>query len=411
MPSRAATKTVFSPAIVPATSSSAALSIASASGAAKPAGVAITSSWPAAFIPLTQRRSAEASCSSRSRSAGARQRVDEPAVAVSHLHEPELGDVARDRRLHRVEALLAQRRRHLRLRRELLLLDEPQDRALPLVLRRHASTSRRSSIAVVGLLRRDRQRRRDPQRRLARGADEQAVLERRGRDRERRAAELDREQQAGAADVLERRLEARADLAHVREQVVVDRVDHGAGRGAGDGVAAEGRGVVARDEAARLAVGDEQRADRQAVREPLRERDRVGPHARVLPGEERAGAADPGLHLVEDEHRLELVGERARPLERLVRRAAARRPRPGSARGRSRPCRAPTASASVSGVAKRTPGTSGSNGARFAGWPVIESAPIVRPWNEPSSATSPVRPVALRAHLIAASTASVPELQ
>ena len=71
----------------------------------------------------------------------------------------------------------------------------------------------------------------------------------------------------------------------------------------------------------------------------------------------------------------------------------------------------PTASASVSGVAKRTPGTSGSNGARFAGWPVIDSAPIVRPWNEPSSATSPERPVALRAHLIAASTASVPELQ
>jgi len=42
---------------------------------------------------------------------------------------------------------------------------------------------------------------------------------------------------------------------------------------------------------------------------------------------------------------------------------------------------------------------------------VIESAPIVRPWNEPSSATSSVFPVDLRAHLIAASTASVPELQ
>ena len=42
---------------------------------------------------------------------------------------------------------------------------------------------------------------------------------------------------------------------------------------------------------------------------------------------------------------------------------------------------------------------------------MIESAPIVRPWNEPSSATSPVFPVDLRAHLSAASTASVPELQ
>ena len=51
---------------------------------------------------------------------------------------------------------------------------------------------------------------------------------------------------------------------------------------------------------------------------------------------------------------------------------------------------APTCSASVSGVAKRAPGTSGSNAARFAGWPVTESAPSVRPWNEPSSATTSV---------------------
>ena len=57
------------------------------------------------------------------------------------------------------------------------------------------------------------------------------------------------------------------------------------------------------------------------------------------------------------------------------------------------------------------PGTSGSNAARFAGWPVTESAPSVRPWNEPSSATISVLPVALRAHLIAASFASAPELQ
>ena len=54
---------------------------------------------------------------------------------------------------------------------------------------------------------------------------------------------------------------------------------------------------------------------------------------------------------------------------------------------------------------------SGSNGARFAGWPVTASEPSVRPWNEPSSATTFVLPVALRAYLIAASFASVPELQ
>ena len=62
-------------------------------------------------------------------------------------------------------------------------------------------------------------------------------------------------------------------------------------------------------------------------------------------------------------------------------------------------------------MANRTPGTSGSNGSRFAGCPVTDSAPSVRPWNEPSSATRPVLPVALRAHFSAASTASVPELQ
>ena len=63
------------------------------------------------------------------------------------------------------------------------------------------------------------------------------------------------------------------------------------------------------------------------------------------------------------------------------------------------------------GSAKRTPGTSGSNGARFGGWPVAASAPKVRPWNEPSSATTPGFPVALRAYLSAASIASAPELQ
>ena len=42
---------------------------------------------------------------------------------------------------------------------------------------------------------------------------------------------------------------------------------------------------------------------------------------------------------------------------------------------------------------------------------MTESAPNVRPWNEPSSATNSVRPVALRAHLSAASIDSAPELQ
>ena len=63
------------------------------------------------------------------------------------------------------------------------------------------------------------------------------------------------------------------------------------------------------------------------------------------------------------------------------------------------------------GGTKRTPGTSGANGARFAGWPVADSAPSVRPWKPPSRATTPAFPVALRAYFNAASIASAPELQ
>src|SRR5207237_488230 len=55
--------------------------------------------------------------------------------------EPELCDVARDGRLHGVDPLLAERRRHLDLRRERPLLHQAQDRSLSLELRRHAATS------------------------------------------------------------------------------------------------------------------------------------------------------------------------------------------------------------------------------------------------------------------------------
>ena len=55
------------------------------------------------------------------------------------------------------------------------------------------------SMREVGLLLRDRERRREPERGVAGGADEQVVLERGVGDRPGRAAELDREQQPGAA--------------------------------------------------------------------------------------------------------------------------------------------------------------------------------------------------------------------
>src|SRR5205085_3316619 len=68
-------------------------------------------------------------------------RVHELPVRVPHLPEPELRDVPRDGRLHGVDPLLAERRRHLGLRRQRLLLHQTQDRPLSLELRRHAATS------------------------------------------------------------------------------------------------------------------------------------------------------------------------------------------------------------------------------------------------------------------------------
>ena len=63
------------------------------------------------------------------------------------------------------------------------------------------------------------------------------------------------------------------------------------------------------------------------------------------------------------------------------------------------------------GRANAMPGTSGPKPSHFDGCPVADSAPSVRPWKPPSSATMRVRPVALRAILSAASFASAPELQ
>ena len=78
------------------------------------------------------------------------------------------------------------------------------------------------------------------------------------------------------------------------------------------------------------------------------------------------------------------------------------------------PVSGPTAAASEAssfGRANVTGPGSGSNACRFAGCPVTAKAPRVRPWKEPSSAATACLPVALRAYLRAASTASAPELQ
>ena len=241
----------------------------------------------------------------------------------------------------------------------------------------------------VGLLVRDRERRREAERGVAGRPDEQVVLERRVRDRPGGPAELDREQQPGAAGAVDPGLAAGAPISRTwarRSSSIVSTTAQAAAQL--HGVAAEGRGVVAGHEAGRRVVGDEQRADREPVREPLRERDRVGPDPARCQAKNSPVRPTPVCTSSKTSSASLSSASCARLLERLRSRAAARRPRPAPARARSRRVRARRRRRASRGSRTARPGTSGSNGARFAGWPVIESAPIVRPWNEPSSATS-----------------------
>ena len=74
--------------------------------------------------------------------------------------------------------------------------------------------------------------------------------------------------------------------------------------------------------------------------------------------------------------------------------------------------RSVTAARSASGSLGTTtkPGTSGANGACLDSCGVAESAPYVRPWKAPSTTTTSPPGRARRTSLIAASTASAPEL-
>jgi hypothetical protein len=72
----------------------------------------------------------------------------------------------------------------------------------------------------------------------------------------------------------------------------------------------------------------------------------------------------------------------------------------------------PTASRTAPGSFGSTtkPGTRGANGACLDSCGVADSAPYVRPWNAPSKTTISPPGRALRTSLMAASTASAPEL-
>ena len=143
---------------------------------------------------------------------------------------------------------------------------------------------------------------------------------------------------------------------------------------------------------------------------PLARATRSGRTPERLEREERSGATDPGLHLVEAEERRELGrGGHERLLERDDASLAEHRleqDQPDLVVDR-RPQRVD--------VVRRDEANAGDERlererASRAGRST-ESAPSVRPWNPPSSATTPGLPVALRAYLSIASIASAPELQ
>ena len=102
--------------------------MASASGVAYPAGVfgdegvgRLDEERPA---PERRRQGVEAVEVAR-----AGQRVDEASVVSTRLHEPELVDVARDRRLDGVDAVVAECFDELDLRGDVALLDEAENGA------------------------------------------------------------------------------------------------------------------------------------------------------------------------------------------------------------------------------------------------------------------------------------------
>ena len=123
---------VSSPAIEPATSGQRARSSAAAIAWAEPGSVFTTTSRPASRSSTgrSAQQLAEAVLAGRlGLDEARRQRVGLDPLAAG-LHEPELGDVAADRRLGRPEAALAERRGQLLLRPDRALVDEVADRPL-----------------------------------------------------------------------------------------------------------------------------------------------------------------------------------------------------------------------------------------------------------------------------------------
>ena len=121
------------------------------------------------------------------------------------------------------------------------------------------------------------------------------------------------------AQLVQLLLEVVADLLGVARQVLLDRLAHHRQRHRRrQRVAAERRAVVAVGEDVRL-LGAEDRADRHAAAEPLRQRHHVRLDAVQLVAPQRPEPPDARLDLVEDQQQVVLVAPVAQALEVLLR--------------------------------------------------------------------------------------------
>ena len=368
-----------------------------------PGGVWTTSRLPLGSSESAQRRSAERELAAggRGRPRRAARRRGGPSSSRT-LTSPSCGDVARDRRLHGVVARLAQRVGELRLRRELAALrrgagSRPGDRTSSSC--EHLLEDRErvvdlfsvTSAAASGAARSRRRCRRaararahasttSPRRPVELDAEEQArgraPRRRRGSARAARRARAPLARQFASSSSVERRRTTAHAAAHAT------------------GLPPNVLAVVAGLEAAGRLVGDEQRADRQAVREALRERDGVRLDAELLARRRtcRSARRRSGSRRSTSSAPCSSASARAAARNSGVERDA-RRPRPGSARagcsrvvvdgrGRER--------ADVVELRERDAGHERLERARASpAGRSTASAPSVRPWNEPSSATTP----------------------
>ena len=97
------------------------------------------------------------------------------------------------------------------------------------------------------------------------------------------------------------------------------RIQHRAAHGGHQRIAAVGAPLVAALEAVRPQTG-QQRRQRHAATQTLGQRHHVGRDTALFEGEQRAGAADAGLHFVEDQQQVVAVAQRAQVAQECRRR-------------------------------------------------------------------------------------------